>query len=62
MKVRVTIEKNSKAAESVKEFIKQKDDFREAVKSGRVKEYAEENKDKISQPVRHHEGKWDLSI
>jgi len=62
MKLKITIQKNSEAAETIKDFTNQKNDFRDAVKSGRVDEYAEDNKAKISQPVRRHAEKWHLSI
>lgn len=62
MAIKITIEKDSKAAQAAKEFIRQKDEFRNAVKSGKVNEYAKDNEDKLAQPVRRNAAKRDLSI
>lgn len=51
MTIKITIEKDSKAAEVVKALMQQKEDFRKAVESGKVKEYAKENRARFSQPV-----------
>lgn len=62
MTIKISIEKNSKAAEAANEFMKQKDAFKHAVKSGTVDEYAKDNQDKFAQPVRRKTTKRDLSI
>ncbi|WP_339881206.1 hypothetical protein [uncultured Algoriphagus sp.] len=49
--IKIIIEKNSKAAEAVKYLVKQKEEFRKAVKSGTVDEYAKKNRARFAQPV-----------
>lgn len=51
MNIKITIEKGSKAAEAIKAFMKQKEEFHKAVESGRVEEYAKKNCVRFSQPV-----------
>lgn len=51
MSIRITIEKGSKAERAVKALMKQKEDFRKAVQSGKVEEYVKKNRARYSQPV-----------
>lgn len=49
--IRITIEKGSKAEKAVKALIKQKEDFRNALQSGKAEEYVKKNRGLFSQPI-----------
>ena len=51
MTIKITIEKHSKSAQALKAIMKQKEDFRKAVETGKVNEYAKKRATKFSQPV-----------
>lgn len=51
MTIKITIEKDSKAAQAVKAMIKQKEELRKAVENGTVEEYVKKNRVRFAKPV-----------
>ena len=51
MTIKITLEKNSKAAKAVKSLIKQKEELRKAVENGTVEEYVKKNRARFAKPV-----------
>lgn len=51
MTIKITIEKDSKAAKAVKALVKQKEELRKAVENGTVAEYVKKNSARFAKPV-----------
>lgn len=51
MTIKITIQKESKAAKAVKALVKQKEELRKAVENGSVEEYVEKNHIRFAKPV-----------
>lgn len=51
MTIKITIEKDSKAAKAVKALVMQKEELRKAVENGTVEEYIKKNRVRFAKPV-----------
>lgn len=51
MTIKITIAKDSKAAEAVKALVKQKEELRKAEKNGTVEDYVRKNRVRFAKPV-----------
>lgn len=51
MTIKITIAKDSKAAEAVKALVKQKGELRKAVENGTAEEYVKKNRARFAKPV-----------